>query len=144
MQIIFLPGTKCLWLPQYVNKFLVWHKKFGPSQNILGPVNGQCISPCSYPLPCLYMFQKLVHIFCVLLKIYSYIVQVTNILCQAKRWFAFSKIGFCAGTKGFEEALNAVKFWGWLKKFGQAQNIFRPVKGQGISLWPIKLNRHLT
>ena len=41
MQIIFLSGTKCLWLPQYVNTFLVWHKKFGPSQNILGPVKGQ-------------------------------------------------------------------------------------------------------
>ena len=42
IQIIFLPGTKCLWLP-YVNKFLVWHKKFGPAQNILGPVKGQGI-----------------------------------------------------------------------------------------------------
>ena len=41
MQIIFLYGTKCLWLPQYVNKFLVWHKKFGPAQTILGPVKGQ-------------------------------------------------------------------------------------------------------
>ena len=36
MQIIFLSGTKCLWLTQYVNKFLVWYKKFGPAQNILG------------------------------------------------------------------------------------------------------------
>ena len=44
MQIIFLSGTKCLRLPQYVNKFLVWHKKFGPAQNILGPVKGQGIS----------------------------------------------------------------------------------------------------
>ena len=41
MHIIFLSGTKCLWLPQYVNKFLVWHKKFGPAKNILGPVKGQ-------------------------------------------------------------------------------------------------------
>jgi hypothetical protein len=24
--------------------FLVWHKKFGPAQNILGPVKGQGIS----------------------------------------------------------------------------------------------------
>ena len=38
-----LSGTKCFWLPQYVNKFLVWHKKFGPAQNILGPVKGQGI-----------------------------------------------------------------------------------------------------
>ena len=44
MQIIFLSGTKSLWLPQYVNKFLVWHKKFGSAQNILGPVKGQGIS----------------------------------------------------------------------------------------------------
>ena len=44
MQIIFLSGTKCLSLPQYVNKFLVWHKKIGPAQNILGPVKGQGIS----------------------------------------------------------------------------------------------------
>ena len=44
MQIIFLSGTKCLWLPQIVNKFLVWHKKFGPARNILGPIKGQGIS----------------------------------------------------------------------------------------------------
>ena len=43
MQIIFLSGTKYLWLPQYVNKFLVWHKKFGPAQKILGPVKGHRI-----------------------------------------------------------------------------------------------------
>ena len=36
MQIIFLSGTKCLWLPHYVNGFLVWHKKFGLAQIILG------------------------------------------------------------------------------------------------------------
>ena len=40
----FLSGTKCLRLPQYVNKFLVWHKKFGPAQNIFGPVKGQGIN----------------------------------------------------------------------------------------------------
>ena len=44
MQIIFLSGTKFWWLPQYINKFLVWHKKFGPAQNILGPVKGQGIN----------------------------------------------------------------------------------------------------
>jgi hypothetical protein len=44
MQIIFLSGTKCLWLPQYVNKFLGWFKKFGPAQKILGPVKEQGIS----------------------------------------------------------------------------------------------------
>ena len=44
MQIIFLSGTKCLWLAQYVTKFLGWLKTFGPAQNILGPVKGQGIS----------------------------------------------------------------------------------------------------
>ena len=65
-------------------------------------------------------------------KKYLHIVAVTKSLCQTKRRFTFSKIGFRAGTKGFEEALNAVKFLGWLKKFGPAQNILGPVKGQGI------------
>ena len=41
IQIIFCSGTKCLWLAQYVNIFLVWHKKIGPAQNILRPVKGQ-------------------------------------------------------------------------------------------------------
>ena len=45
----------------------------------------------------------------------------------------FSKIGFFADTQVFEEALNAVKVLGQLKKFGPAQNILVPVKGQGIS-----------
>ena len=33
----------------------------------------------------------------------------------------FSKFGFCAGTKLFEEALNIIKFLDWLKQFGLAQ-----------------------
>ena len=68
---------------------------------------------------------------------------VTNILCQIKRRFAFSKIGFCAGTKVFEEALNAVKFLGWLKKFGQAQNILGPVKGKGIDFIALKYSTYV-
>jgi hypothetical protein len=44
MQIIFLSGTKCLLVPQYVNRVLIWHKKFGPAQKILGPVKGQGIN----------------------------------------------------------------------------------------------------
>ena len=44
MQIIFLSGTKCLWLAQYVNNFLLQQKKCGPTQNILWPVEGQGIS----------------------------------------------------------------------------------------------------
>ena len=50
MQIIFLYGTKCLRLPQNVYKFLVWHKKFGPAQNILEPVKGQGIIVLNYVL----------------------------------------------------------------------------------------------
>ena len=72
-------------------------------------------------------------------KIHLHIVAVTNILCQTNRWFAFSKIVFCASTNVFEEALNAVKSLGWLKKFGQAQNILGPVKGQGIILMHSKI-----
>ena len=74
----------------------------------------------------------MVQIFCLRPKIYLHTVAVRNILCQTKRWFAFSEIGFCASTKGFEEALNTVKFLGWLKKFGPSQNILGPVKGQGL------------
>ena len=59
---------------------------------------------------------------------------VTNILRQTKNCFALSKICFCAGTKVFEEALNAVKCFGWLKQFGPAQNTLGPVKGQGIRI----------
>ena len=44
MQIIFCSGTKCLWLAQYVNKFLVWHKKIGLARNILKPAKGQGIN----------------------------------------------------------------------------------------------------
>ena len=36
--------------------------------------------------------------------------------------------------KVFEEALNAVKFLCWFKKFGPARNILGPVKGQGINV----------
>ena len=49
-----------------------------------------------------------------------------------KKMIAFSKIVFCASTKFFEKALNAVKFLGWHKIFGPAQNILGPLKGQGI------------
>ena len=66
----------------------------------------------------------------------------TNILCQIKRWFAFSKVGFCADIKVFKEAPNAVKFLDWLRKFGLAQNIFGPVKVQ-FQLPRFKKNIHI-
>ena len=74
----------------------------------------------------------LVQFFCARPRIYLHIVADTNVFSQTKRCFAFCKIGFCASTKVFEEALNAVKFLGCLKKFGPAQNILGPVKGRGI------------
>ena len=40
---------------------------------------------------------------------------------------------FSAGTKVFEEALNAITFLDWLKKLGPAQNILGPVDGLGIT-----------
>ena len=85
----------------------------------------------------------LVQFFFAIQNFYLQFVAVINILCRTKTWFAFSKIDFCAGTKVFEEALNAVKFLGWFKKFGPAQNVLGPVKGQGISyvskLWLYKM-----
>ena len=38
-----------------------------------------------------------------------------------------------SAQKVFDKALNAVKVLGWLKKFGLAQIILGPVKGQGIT-----------
>ena len=59
-----------------------------------------------------------------------------HIFWQSQKFCARQKdeIGFCACTKVFGEALNKVKFLGWLKKFGLSQNILGPVKGQGINL----------
>ena len=57
-----------------------------------------------------------------------------NFCARQKDGLHSVKLVFCAGTKVLGDALNAVKFLGWLKKFGPAQNILRPVKGQGISL----------
>jgi hypothetical protein len=47
---------------------------------------------------------------------------------------SIQQIGFCAGPKIFEEALNAIKFLDWLEKFGPVRNILGPVEGQGIKL----------
>ena len=40
IKLVFVPALNAV----NVNNFLVWHKKFGPAQNILGPVKGQGIS----------------------------------------------------------------------------------------------------
>ena len=70
-----------------------------------------------------------VQIFCVGPKFFLHIMPVTNILYQTKRWFAFSKIGFCAGTNVFEEALFKCsqilgpdqKIWTGTKHFGKCK-----------------------
>ena len=140
MQIICLSGTKCLWLPQCVNKFLVWHNKFGPAQNILELVKGQDVSASrkklwNFEIPTHFSEMNYALSFYrsqnVLWRSKFFVPDQKFIytLWQSKRWFAFSKI---VSSKNFEEALNSVKFLGWLKKFGQAQNILGPVKGQGI------------
>ena len=41
------------------------------------------------------------------------------------------KLVFVPAQKLFLEALHAVKYLGWLRKFGSAQNILGPVKGLG-------------
>jgi len=105
----FVPAQKTILLNE--NHFIVWHKMFVTAKI------------CKFIFGLAKKIWTSTNIFCVLPKIYSHIVQVTNILCQTRRWFAFSEIVFLAGTKVFEEALNAVKFWDWLKKFGPAQNI---------------------
>jgi hypothetical protein len=105
-------------------------QKYSTNANLLHLMIQKELQYTNNLMPCPFTGPKT---FCARPKIYVPIVAVTNILCQTKRWFALSKIDFCAGTKGFEDALNEVEFLGWLKKFGLAQNILGPVKGQGIN-----------
>jgi hypothetical protein len=66
---------------------------------------------------------------------FIYILWQSQTFCARQKDDLHSvKSVFCAGTKAFEEALNEVKFLGWFKKFGLAQNILRPEKGQGITI----------
>ena len=56
-----------------------------------------------------------------------------------KKWFAFSKIGFCVGTEVFEEALYAVKFLGWLrlKYLDQHETFWERTRHLTTNLQPI-------
>ena len=77
-------------------------------------------------MPCFGMVQG----FCARPK-FIYILWQSQTFCVRQKDDLHSvKLFFCAGTKVFAEALNAIKFLGWLKKFGLAQNILGPVKGQ--------------
>ena len=69
--------------------------------------------------------------FCVRPK-FNYILWQSQTFCARQKYDLHSVQQFCASTIFFEKALIAVKFLGWLKKFGPAQNILGPVKGQGI------------
>ena len=90
MQIIFLSGTKCLRLPQYVNKFLVWHKKFGPAQNILGPVKGQGIRQCDEKKLELLNFLVLTHYILFFLHVWRMIYNSISIIDQSQKYWHFS------------------------------------------------------
>ena len=46
-------------------------------------------------------------------------------------------MSYCASTKPFGEALNAIQFLVWPKMFGPAQNILGPVEGQGNNILTI-------
>ena len=71
------------------------------------------VAKCFVPVP----------VFCVGPKINLHIVPATNIFCQTKRWFAFSKIGFCAdaifwrGTKCRQIFGLTQKIWTSTKHF---------------------------
>ena len=65
---------------------------------------------------------------------FIYILWQSQTFCARQKDDLHSvKLFFWAGTKVFEEVLNAVKFLGWLKNFGQAQYILGPEKGEGIT-----------
>ena len=85
----------------------------------------------------------LVQIFCVGPKIYLYIVPVTNILCQTKRWFAFSKIGFCASTKVFEEALKCSQIFGLAQNIWTSTKHFEPCKSHYLAKWTVQFIFHI-
>ena len=68
-------------------------------------------------------------------KIWLHLVPLQKLLCRHNKQFYWMQIIFLSGTKCLWLALNAVKFLGWLKKFGLTQNILGPVKGQGISMY---------
>ena len=68
------------------------------------------------------------------------------IFCVQPKIYSRKSQTFCSSQKDdlhsvkliFVPALNAIKFWDWLKKIGPAQNILGPVKGQGINPYFIK------
>ena len=71
--------------------------------------------------------------FFVLDQTFIYVFWQSQIFCDRQKDDLHSvKLVFVPAQKFSKRILNAVKFFGWLKVFGQAQNILVPVKGQGI------------
>jgi hypothetical protein len=58
-----------------------------------------------------------------------------KLVLNIERLFTFNTFGFCAVTKVFVKAMNTINFLDCDKKFGPAQNILRPVEGQGIIIY---------
>ena len=79
----------------------------------------------------------LVRIFCARQKD-LHIVAVTNILCQTKRWMAFSKISFWRGTKCSQIFGLAQNIWTSTKHFGTCKRT-RHKTPQFFSeiIWPL-------
>ena len=64
---------------------------------------------------------------------FIYILWQSQTVCARQKDDLHSvKLVFVPAQKVFDKALNAVKVLGWLKKFGPAQIILGPLKGQGI------------
>ena len=66
---------------------------------------------------------------------FIYILWQSQTFCARQKDDLHSvKFVFVSAQKVLKRHLNAVKFLGWLKKFGPAQNILGSVKGQGIRI----------
>ena len=57
---------------------------------------------------------------------------MSDILWQSQTFGTRQKDDLHSVKLFFVPAINAVKFLGWLEKFGPAQNILGPVKGKGM------------
>ena len=110
--LFFTKETSCLRQITISNQFLFYYKQFSKYIQM----------SCLFTGP--KMFCAGSNLFCKTKNLFTYCGSHKHFVPDIKM-FAFSKIGSCLGTKVFEEALIAVKFLGWLKIFGPAQNIKR-------------------
>ena len=107
MQIIFLPGTKCLRLAQYVNKCLVRHKKFGPARKILQSVKGQGMRGS-----CPNIYTMLLGLQChELRKDWQSIVSMSQFIIQGISVTIIGIFGFAGNILSVIVLLQAKHFW---------------------------------